>query len=311
VTWTTDVANTNSSVNFGTNPSSLTSHASDDVPVSSTTHSVYVYHGLPNTNIYFEVVSGGETEDNNGAKYLVTSGAALSVPPSGYNIKGTVYKQGGGVAPYVIVYIRLQDANGSGSPGYSQWGSALTASNGTWIYNLAGLRTADASQYFVATYGTDNVRIIWQGGSAGTVGENGDERIYTTPSTFPGTFDMTLDNTPTAVTLAGFRAEVRPLASSVTLDWSTSSEVGVIGFNLYRAEALAGEQKLLNPGLIPARHPGELIGGQYSFEDTHVISGGTYTYWVEIVKQSGPVERSSPQEVWVGYKVFLPTIQRR
>jgi hypothetical protein len=207
VTWTTDAPNNNSAVNFGTSAGSLPNHATDDVAVSSTTHSVFVSHGLPNTNIYFEVVSGGETDDNNGAKYMVTSGATLGVPSSGYNIKGTVYKTGGAAAPNVIVYIQLRDANGLGSAGYSQWGSALTASNGTWIYNLAGLRTANAGAYFDVTYGTDNVRINWQGGSEGNVGESpGDERIYTTPSSFPGVFDMTLDSNPTAVTMVNLRA---------------------------------------------------------------------------------------------------------
>jgi hypothetical protein len=207
VTWTSDEPNNNSSVNFGTTPSSLTSNALDSITDSSTTHSVYVSHGSPTTNIYFEVVSGGEIDDNGGAKYMVTSGAALGVPPSGSDIKGTVYQSGGGPAANVIVYIQLQDADGLVTLGNSQWGSAVTASNGTWIYNLGGLRTENAGAYFTTTFGADKVRINWQGGSAGNIGESpGDERIYTTPSTFPGTFDMTLDSNPTAVTMVNWRA---------------------------------------------------------------------------------------------------------
>jgi hypothetical protein len=122
---------------------------------------------------------------------------------------------------------------------------------------------------------------------------------------------FTVPSSPTAVTLASFGAEAQPMLPSVTQNWSTVSEVDVLGFNLYRAEALAGEKKLLNTGLIPAKHPGELIGDHYSFEDTQVISGRMFTYWVEAVKQFGPAELSSPQMVLIGYKVSLPTIRRK
>jgi hypothetical protein len=223
VSWTTDSPNNNSSVNFGTSAGALTNSAPDDITVSSYVHTVYVSHGSPNTDIYFEVVSGGETDNNGGAKYKVTSGAILGVPPSGYNIKGTVYKEGGVVpAPNVIVFIQLQPASGAGnsvSASNSQWVTALTASNGTWIYNLGQVRTENAGAYYNATYGQNMMRIDWQGGIEGNVGEApGDERIYVTPSTFPGTYDITLDKTPTAVKMVDLRAyNDKPAAAPLVL----------------------------------------------------------------------------------------------
>jgi hypothetical protein len=203
VNWTTTTAVSGSTVNWGLSSGSLTNSAADSISGSSTTHSVFVNHGSPSTTIYFEVVSGGTVGGQQ-----VTSGAALGVPPSGQNITGTVYKTGGVTpAPNVIVFIQLQDAGGGGSGGSSQWGSTITDSSGTWIYNLGGLRTSNASAYFSWTAGTDKVRLLWQGGADGCIGESpSDERIYTTPSTFPGTFNMTLDGNPTAVRLSALKA---------------------------------------------------------------------------------------------------------
>jgi hypothetical protein len=205
VNWTTTTAVSGSTVNWGLSSGSLGNSASDSITGSSTTHSVFVNHGSPSTTIYFEVVSGGNTVGNQ----QVTSGAALGVPPSGQNITGTVYKIGGSTpAPNVIVFIQLQDAAGSGgSSGNSQWGSTVTDSGGTWIYNLGGLRTPTAGAYFSWTAGTDKVRLLWQGGADGCIGESpSDERIFTTPTTFPGTFNMTLDGSPTAVRLSALKA---------------------------------------------------------------------------------------------------------
>jgi hypothetical protein len=83
-----------------------------------------------------------------------------------------------------------------------------------------------------------------------------------------------------------------------------------IGWTQHPKLRLSARERL-NPGLIPVKHPGELTGDQYSFEDTQVISGRTYTYWVEAVKQIGPAELSSPQMVLIGYNLYPPTIQRR
>lgn len=217
VSWTTDAANSNSSVDWGLSSGSQPNNAADSISGSSTTHSVFVNHGSPATTIYFQVNSGGESL----AVQNVTSGAALGVPPSGQNITGTVYKTGGvTLAPNVIVFIQLQDAGGGGTSGNSQWGSTITDSGGTWIYNLGGLRTSNASAYFSWTAGTDKVRLLWQGGADGCIGETpGDERIYTTPSTFPGTFNMTLDGNPTAVELSALKATPlsRPPALPIAL----------------------------------------------------------------------------------------------
>jgi hypothetical protein len=217
VNWTTTTANSNSSVDWGLSSGSQPNNAADSISGSSTTHSVFVNHGSPATTIYFKVNSGGETL----AVQNVTSGAALGVPPSGQNITGTVNKIGGStVAPNVIVFIQLQDAGGGGSSGNSQWGSTVSDSGGTWIYNLGGLRTSTASAYFSWTAGTDKVRLLWQGGADGCIGESpSDERIFNTPTTFPGTFNMTLDGSPTVVRLSALKATPlsRPPALGVLL----------------------------------------------------------------------------------------------
>jgi len=217
VNWTTTTANSNSSVDWGLSSGSQPNNVADSISGSSTTHSVFVNHGSPSTTIYFKVNSGGESL----AVQSVTSGAALGVPPSGQNITGTVNKSGGSTAaPNVIVFIQLQYAGGGGTSGNSQWGSTVTDSGGTWIYNLGGLRNSTGSAYFSWTAGTDNVRLVWQGGSDGCIGESpSDVRNFTTPSTFPGTFNMTLDGNPTVVRLSALKATPlsRPPALGVLL----------------------------------------------------------------------------------------------
>ncbi len=75
-------------------------------------------------------------------------------------------------------------------------------------------------------------------------------------------------------------------SSTVTVEWSTASELNTAGFNLYRGETQDGPFTRINPELIPAS-PDPLIGGSYIFTDTAVIAGRTYYYQLEDVETSG------------------------
>ena len=93
---------------------------------------------------------------------------------------------------------------------------------------------------------------------------------------------------PTAVTLASFSQG--SLTNGVQLDWSTATEVGLLGFNLYRSDELEGVKQKLNVNLIPALTPGDLLGNAYQFTDGTAVSGKTYTYWIELVMLDGNQE---------------------
>lgn len=199
VSWTTDVAS-DGHVDWGTT-TALGTTTSDSVG-STTTHYVVVTSLAPSTTYYFQIRSGTTTDNNGGAYYTVTTGPTLGIPTPGKQVWGYVYASNGTTpVPNAIVYLQIQDDDGSGSPGDSQWVTARTDTNGIWYYDLVNVRVANVSTYYVVNDGTDDLRLVTQGGSAGCVGENGAERIVTVPATYPGQFNTTLDNTPNAVTL--------------------------------------------------------------------------------------------------------------
>jgi hypothetical protein len=75
-------------------------------------------------------------------------------------------------------------------------------------------------------------------------------------------------------------------AATVTVEWSTATELNTAGFNLYRGETKDGPFTRINAELIPAS-PDPLIGGSYIFTDTAVTGGHTYYYQLEDVETSG------------------------
>jgi hypothetical protein len=111
---------------------------------------------------------------------------------------------------------------------------------------------------------------------------------------------------PTPVRLVDFRATLTP--QGIQLDWQSAQETDLLGFNLFRAEALDGPHVKINPHLTPGISPGQLWGNAYQYPDATAETGKRYYYWVEWVginssEQYGPVIGSfSPLSVW------LPTV---
>lgn len=178
---------------------------------STTTHYVVISGVDPDSTIELRVSSesGGQEslDDNGGVNYSVTLGAALPSPTSTLNAWGFLYLSDG-VTPVAdaIVYLRLVDTDGLGSPGVSQWHSVRTNGSGFWAYNTLGIRTQDAQSYFEFTPGVDDIQLVWQGGVNGAVGEIGDERYYDSPAVDYTQYNMILDNNPTAINLQRFEA---------------------------------------------------------------------------------------------------------
>lgn len=87
--------------------------------------------------------------------------------------------------------------------------------------------------------------------------------------------------------------------ASVTVEWTTASEVDHAGFNLYRSESPDGPWVQLNRELIPpAGDP--IVGGQYSYVDDTVEPGRTYYYQLEDLALDGSSTRHPPIEVVAG-----------
>jgi hypothetical protein len=111
---------------------------------------------------------------------------------------------------------------------------------------------------------------------------------------------------PTPVRLVDFSATSLP--EGIQLDWQTGQEVDLLGFNLYRAEALDGPREMLNPELIPAINPGDLRGNAYQYLDATAVAGKTYYYWVEWVGNNGSEFYGPETARLVSYRVWLPVL---
>lgn len=232
VSWTTDAAS-DGHVDWGLT-TALGNTTSDPI-ASTTTHYVTINGLTSNTPFFLQVRSGGVTDNNGGSYYTVTTGPTLELPGPGKTIWGYMKQSDGStLVQNGIVYIQLQNADASGSPGSAQWVSArtLSSSSWSWSFDLVNVRTADALTYFTFTDGADQMRMIWQGGSYGAEGDTPDDiEIYTIPATFPSQIDKTLAGAPTAVSLVDYTAS--PLRSKVKPTLALSALLGIVGISLF------------------------------------------------------------------------------
>lgn len=96
---------------------------------------------------------------------------------------------------------------------------------------------------------------------------------------------------PTLIELSMFRAV--PGDRSVTLMWSTKSEVDNAGFNVYRTEKGDSEKVKITPSLIPAKGS-PTSGSDYLFTDNGVKNGIKYSYTLEDVDIYGVSTEHGP-----------------
>lgn len=114
---------------------------------------------------------------------------------------------------------------------------------------------------------------------------------------------------PTAVDLASFTVSFQG-ELAVRLNWETSSEINLIGFNLYRQAP--GEQRLLlNLLPISSQSPGSLAGAAYEFLDGTTQSGVQYQYWLETLYLDASSALAGPVQATAPYRIHLPFSQRK
>ncbi|HEV8634158.1 MAG TPA: fibronectin type III domain-containing protein [Chloroflexota bacterium] len=160
VLWTTD-AGVVGQVNYGTS-ASLGSTAVDGrgQAFSGRTHYVEVLGLAPNTVYFFDIVSGGQVDNNGGQHYQIKTGPEITgSPPSGNAVAGQVLNPGG-VAPAggALVWAQVRDGNGQGTGGASQLLAALAGTDGRFNLLLQP-RTPDLTAYFVYSNEGDAVEV--------------------------------------------------------------------------------------------------------------------------------------------------------
>jgi hypothetical protein len=107
------------------------------------------------------------------------------------------------------------------------------------------------------------------------------------------------------VELAWFTATAQE--GAIVLAWETASEIGLLGFHVYRAEAIDGPRTRLTGDLLPGQGP----GSRYEFVDEMVTPGVSYWYWLEAVDihdtgtLHGPVSAAVDE---TSYTIYLPLI---
>ncbi len=163
VSWITAVEETGY-VEYGTT-TALGSIAHDERGAGTIddTHHVVVDGGLmPNQEYYYDIISGGDRDDNGGLHYTVTIGPTLDIPQPD-DILGEVLKNDGSTsAEGTIVYITVTHLDVT-----SQELSTLVESSGWWGVNLGGVRTQDYQAHF-SYVGADLVSLFAQGAVDGS-----------------------------------------------------------------------------------------------------------------------------------------------
>jgi hypothetical protein len=118
---------------------------------------------------------------------------------------------------------------------------------------------------------------------------------------------------PLAVQLAEFSATALP--DAVLVRWATVSEVDSQGFNLYRSQSPVAPVALL--AFVPSHAPGSSQGFAYEWQDTDVLTGQTYHYWLESLDMaghgtfSGPVSAIIQAPTAVGLTSFAASFAHR
>lgn len=148
-------------VKYGTSKTSLSNTASDQRDGLTTKGSYYVHlvditRIQPETTYYYEVVSGSNTYDNNGAKYTLKTFATLNSPPPFESITGQISNLPEHGEVVVLAYI--QDVDSSGSSGDSTKMATLIDDNGKWILSIGDSRIQNGSAYYEYTSG-DSMKI--------------------------------------------------------------------------------------------------------------------------------------------------------
>lgn len=111
---------------------------------------------------------------------------------------------------------------------------------------------------------------------------------------------------PTAV--LGVNGQAQTTVSGVELTWQTQNETDIIGFHLVR---VGGDgRQTLNNELIWAQASGQPTSNSYHFTDSHVTSGESYEYILQILQTDQGMVEFSLGTVIAQWYLFMSQIVR-
>ncbi|MBC8230942.1 redoxin domain-containing protein [bacterium] len=116
-----------------------------------------------------------------------------------------------------------------------------------------------------------------------------------------------LHEVPLAVTFASLTAF--SATDSITIKWSTETEIDNLGFNIYRSETKDGKYIKVNSKLIQSTVT-DSFSHDYSYTDDNLKFGQTYYYYIEYVDFSGKKDKSPLFQITVGRKSDVKVISK-
>ncbi|HEY0733863.1 MAG TPA: SdrD B-like domain-containing protein [Herpetosiphonaceae bacterium] len=129
-------------------------------------------------------------------------------------------------------------------------------------------------------------------------------------SSINNNFGFFANDAPTLVDLISFTA--RRSGENVVVCWETATEYNTQGFYLYRsADGSRSSAVRVTPELIFAEGSG-VTGAVYTWTDSAVQPGATYTYWLHEVETGGATHEYGPASVTIPvsgtapYAIFVP-----
>ncbi len=185
-----------------------------------------------------------------------------------------------------------------GTPGNITWnpGSVAAGATATLYYMVDVTPTSDNQVIPLTGIPTSN------GTTATYVDETGNTSQTRATYTYGPLCGLSVteggdEDIPTWVAISCFEAcesESRP-----TVEWHTASEIGVVGFNLWRQDRETKRYELVNTSLLPTL-PSSPQGGVYRLADPGAFSGEPVVYQLEEIDAQGRTRSYGPFTVVFG-----------
>lgn len=162
ISWITETSETGY-VNYGTTATlGNTDYDQRGNSYSGKTHYVNLNGLATNVTLYYDIVSGETTYDNNGNHYIVNTAPKLNPSLISDTVYGRVFMPDGTTyAEGTIAFLKIKDNDGNGDNGESALYSNLitSAANGNWFFDLKNIYTTSLNAFFSYSDSGDNIVI--------------------------------------------------------------------------------------------------------------------------------------------------------